>query len=131
MEPALVISTINNALANSHSLKAKHIKAVASSYNNQGNLILSTRADQRAADLLQYAETFLPLISQGYNTSALGDKCWFKRQIDGVSTHTMTNYGSRTLLTAEMVHDELTACNPSYARAADHIVAPPRWMRTK
>ena len=131
MEPALVVSTINNALANTQSLKAKHIKAVAASYNNHGNLIVSTRADQLATDLLQYAETFLPLISQGYKTSALEDKRWFKIQVDGVSTHSMANLGPRTLLTAEAVHAELMACNPTYAQAIDHIVAPPRWMCTQ
>jgi len=43
----------------------------------------------------------------------------------------MSNFEPRTILTAETVHDELTACNPAYALAADHIVSPPRWMRTK
>ena len=131
MEPALVVNTINNALANSQALKAKHIKAVAATYNNQGNLIVSTRADQRATDLLQFVEIFLPLISQGYTTSALEDKRWFKIQVDGVSTHTMANYRPRTLLAAETVHEELRTCNPAYAQAADHIVSPPRWMRTQ
>jgi len=131
MEPALIMDTINNALANSQSLKAKHIKVVAAMYNNQGNLIISTWADQRALDLLQYSETFLPLISQGYSMSALEDKHWFKIQNDRVSTHSMTNCGPRTILTAETVHDELMTCNPTYALAADHIVSTPRWMRTK
>ena len=131
MELALIVDTINSALANSQSLKAKHIKVVAATYNNQGNLIISTRTDQRASDLLQYVETFLPLISQGHNTSALEDKRWFKIQVDRVSTHSMSNFRPRTILTAEMVHDELTACNPAYTLAADHIVSPPRWMQTK
>ena len=131
MEPAEVVNTINSALANSQALKAKHIKAVAATYNNQGNLIVSTRADQWAADLLQFAETFLPLISQGYSMSALEDKHWFKIQVDGVSTHAMANYGPRTLLMAETVHEELMACNPTYAQAADHIVSPPQWMCTQ
>jgi len=131
MEPALIVSMINNALANSQSLKARHIKAVAATYNALGNLIVSTRADQRAADLLQYAETFLLLISQGYNTSALEDKHCFKIQVDGVSTHTMANYGPRMLLTAETVHEELMTCNPAYAQATDNIVTLPRWMRTQ
>lgn len=131
MEPALIVSAINNALANSQSLKAKHIKAVTASYNSQGNLIVSTRADQRAADLLQYAELFIPLINQGYETSAIEDKRWFKIQIDGVSTHTMTNLGPRSIISAETVHEELLACNVIYAQASNNIVAPPRWMRTK
>jgi len=74
LEPALIVSRINNAMANSPSLKARHIKVIAAAYNNQGNLIISTHADQLAADLLQYSETFLPLISQGYQTSTLTDK---------------------------------------------------------
>ncbi|EDR03788.1 uncharacterized protein LACBIDRAFT_331226 [Laccaria bicolor S238N-H82] len=131
MEPALIVSTINNALANSQSLKAKHIRAVTASYNNQGNLIVSTRADQLAADLLQYAELFIPLINQGYETSAREDKRWFKIQIDGVSTHTMTRFGPRSVISAETVHEELLACNVIYAQAIDNIVAPPRWMRTQ
>ena len=131
MEPALVISTINNVLVKSDSLKVKHIKVVAASYNNQGNLIVSTQAEQRAMDLLQYMETFLPLISQGYKTSALEDKHWFKIQINGVSTHTMSNYRPRTLLMAEMVHDKLMACNPTYTQAANHIFSLPCWMCTQ
>jgi len=131
MEPALIVDTINSTLANSQSLKAKHIKVVAATYNNQDNLIISTCADQRALDLLQYVETFLPLISQGHNTSTLEDKQWFKIQVDRVSTHSMSNFGPRTILMAETVHDELTACNPAYTLAADHIVSPPKWMQTK
>jgi len=107
------------------SLKARHIKVVAATYNNQGNLIVSTCADQRASDLLQYAEDFLPHISQGHETSALEDKHWFKIQIDGVSTHTTINHGPRSLLDTETVHQELITCNPTYAIATDHIVAPP------
>jgi len=125
LEPTMIVNLINNTLENSQSLKAKHIKFVAATYNNQGNPIISTQAD-----LLQYAETFLPHISQGHETSALEDKCWFKIQIDGVSTHTMVNHGPRSLLSAEMVHQELKTCNPTYAAASDHIVTPPRWMRT-
>lgn len=131
LDPMVIVNTINNALANAPSLKAKHIRAVTATYNNQGNLIVSTRADQRAADLLQYAELFIPLIDQGYNTSVIEDKKWFKIQIDGVNTHTMTSLGPRSILTAETVHEELLACNLAYAQASDSIVAPPRWMRTQ
>jgi len=125
MELALIVDTINNALTNSQSLKAKHIKVVAVMYNNHGNLIVSTCADQRASDLLQYAEKFLPLINQGHKTCALEDKQWFKIQVNGVSTHTMMNYRPRTILTAEMVHEELMVCNPTYTQAVDHIVTTP------
>jgi hypothetical protein len=127
---AIIVDKINNALANSQSLKASRMKVVAATYNNQGNLIVSTHTDQRASDLLQYTENFLPHIDQGYETSALEDKHWFKIQIDGVSTHTMVDHGSRSLLNTETVHQELVACNPAYAIATAHIVTPPRWMRT-
>jgi len=87
LEPALIVSTINNVLVNSQSLKAKHIKATAAAYNNHSNLIVLTHTDQHTSDLLQYLELFLPLIRQGYETSAIEDKKWFKIQIDGVSQY--------------------------------------------
>jgi len=50
------------------------MKVIAATYNNQGNLIISTCADQRVSDLLQYAEDFLPLIDQGYKTSTVEER---------------------------------------------------------
>lgn len=40
MEPALIVNTINSTLANSQALEARHIKAVAATYKNQGSLIV-------------------------------------------------------------------------------------------
>ena len=56
LKPTLIVDKINNALVNSQSLKARHIKVIVATYNNQGNLIVSTCADQRVSDSLQYAE---------------------------------------------------------------------------
>jgi len=74
LKPTLVVDKINGTLANSQSLKARHMKVIAATYNNQGNLIISTHADQRVSDLLQYTKDFLFHINQGFETSALEDK---------------------------------------------------------
>ena len=49
-DPSAIVTRINNALASMR--ESKHLRIVAASYNRQGNLILSTRADQTAAELL-------------------------------------------------------------------------------
>lgn len=59
------------------------------------------------------------------------DKKWYKIQVDGVSTGSLTALNGRILHSAEDVHLELLACNPLYANSKDCIVAKPRWLRTE
>ncbi|KAF8159350.1 hypothetical protein B0H34DRAFT_635501, partial [Crassisporium funariophilum] len=58
------------------------------------------------------------------------DKKWYKVQIDGINTGSLTIGDGRVLHTAETIHSELLACNPLYAQLQDNIVAKPRWLRT-
>jgi len=128
MEPTAIVNAVNNALATKQ--ESNHLKVVAATYNHQRNLILSTRADQTAAQLLPFAEIFTPQIAQGHTVVAREDKRWYKIQVDGLSTIAVTIDGRRTVHTPDAIHKELAVCNPSYTEATDSIVAPPRWMRT-
>ena len=68
--------------------ESKHLKVVAASYNRQGNLILSTRADQTAAELLKHEDVLKPTLawlSGNREVIIQEDKKWFKIQIDGVT----------------------------------------------
>ena len=130
-DPGEIVMKINKALVTS--AKTKHLKVVAANYNRQGNIILSTRTDQSAADLAKHEDIIKPVlvsISGIQNITIRDDKKWFKIQIDGVSTGNITIGGERLMHQGETIHDELAACNPIYARLTKHIVAKPRWLRT-
>ena len=129
-DPQQLVSSINNAL--NTNTRSKHLRVVAAKYNAQGNLILSTRADQTAAELLKYADTFLPIIRDNkYDVLAREDKKWYKIQVDGMSTRRVTIEGKIGVHKPEGVHRELIACNPIYAANERHLISLPRWMRTQ
>ena len=131
-DPSNIVANINTAL--SHNQASRHIKVVAASFNTQGNLILSTRADQKACDLLRFQEALLPVLNNIGNTSEVQlreDKKWFKIQIDAVSTNTISINNQHILRSADAVHEELLACNPQYAQLQDTLSAKPRWLRTE
>ena len=129
-DPQQLVSSINNAL--NTNTRSKHLRVVAAKYNAQGNLILSTRADQTAAELLKYADTFLPIIRDNkYDVLAREDKKWYKIQVDGMSMRRVTIEGKIGVHKPEGVHRELIACNPIYAANECHLISLPRWMRTQ
>ena len=130
--PQQVVTTLNQALGSNP--KAKHIKIVAANFNYQGNLIVSTRSDQTAAELIQYRETLrIPLgdICCNREVTLKEDKKWYKIQIDGVSTGFCPGKNKFGLHCAETVHEELSACNPTYAKLQETISAKPKWLRTE
>ena len=125
------MNAINAALAQNQA--SKHLKIVAASFNNQGNLILSTRADQTAAELLKFSNTVSPAIanfSNGQEFVLREDKKWYKLQVDGINTTSMSIGNGPILNSAETIHTELAACNPLYANLHGTLVAKPRWLRT-
>ena len=127
-----VVTTLNRALECNP--KAKHLRIVAANFNYQGNLIVSTRSDQTAAELIQYRENLvLPLgiICNNSRMSLREDKKWYKIQVDGVSTGFSPSENKFGLHSAETVHEELTACNPTYAKLKDNLAANPKWLRTE
>ncbi|PPR03943.1 hypothetical protein CVT26_001149 [Gymnopilus dilepis] len=128
-DPQEIVQIINDGL--SQHPDARHLKVVAARFNKQGNLILSTRSDQTAAELIKHATKFLPAIDKGYQTEVREDKKWYKIQVDGVSTRTVGLMGQLNINSEERVHRELAACNPYYAQISAHITSIPRWMRTK
>ncbi|PPQ92947.1 hypothetical protein CVT25_000111, partial [Psilocybe cyanescens] len=128
-EPETIVQTINEALRTDP--KASHLRVVAARFNLQGNLIISTRADQTAAELITHANLFIPTINKGYKTSVRVDRRWYKIQVDGVSSCRLTIGGERSVREPESIHTELAACNPFYADIMNSITSPPRWMRTK
>ena len=130
-DPCSIVPKLNAILSAKPS--SKHLKIVAANFNNQGNLILSTRADQTASDLLKHADALSPSISRfGGNREVTlrEDKKWFKIQIDGVNTGSLSIGNGRITHTPEAIHAELLACNPHYHKAQDLIVSKPRWLRT-
>ena len=116
-EPSDIVSKINASLTSTP--QTKHIRVVAANYNKQGNIIISTRADQTAAELAKHEEIIKPAlvrISGIREVVIREDKKWYKVQIDGVSTGSLTLGGGRTIYTGEKIHDELlcaTPCTPS------------------
>jgi len=129
-DPQQLVSSINDAL--STNARSKHLCVVAAKYNTQGNLVLSTRADQTAAELLKYADTFLPIIRDDkYDVLANEDKKWYKIQVDGMSTRRVTIEGKIEVHKPDSIHRELIACNPIYAANERHLISPPRWMHTQ
>ena len=129
MDPSTIVNKVNEALQKSP--QAKHIKVVAAKYNTQKNLILSTKADQKAEELYNHANLFLPEITKQYSYEIRVDKKWYKIQIDGIRTSSTTITGAQKENTPESLHTELLACNPYYAEARPHIISPPRWLRTQ
>ena len=113
--------------------ESKHLKVVAASYNRQGNLILSTRADQTTAELLKHEDVLKPTLARlsGNREVIIREyKKWFKIQIDGVNTGALTIGNGQVIHSAEKIHDEFLACNPHYEPLTKNIVAKPRWLRT-
>ncbi|KDR64996.1 hypothetical protein GALMADRAFT_1344135, partial [Galerina marginata CBS 339.88] len=128
MDSKTIVNTVNEALAENQG--SSHLKIVAASYNKQGNLILSTIGGQTAAELAPFADLFKAKIAQGQTAEAREDKRWFKIQVDGLSTVSVTIDGLRGVYSPDSVHEELAACNPIYSTAKLNIVSRPRWMRT-
>ena len=129
-DPSNIVTMINAALSNTQ--EASHIKVVAANYNKQGNIILSTRTDQTAAELSRHEATIKPVLAAiggTQNVTIREDKRWFKIQIDGVSTGALTIGEGRILYPGERIHNELITCNPLYSQLTKHIVAKPRWLR--
>ena len=127
-DPIMIVETVNRALEQKPD--TRHLKVVAAKFNNQGNLILSTRADQKAAELLACSNLFIHLIDCGYRSICREDKRWFKIQVDGISTTCTAMDHTRRTRTADEVHNELAACNPVYQEASGYLTTTPRWMRT-
>lgn len=128
-DPKEIVERINNVLLKTQN--AQHLRVVAATYNFHNNLIISTRSDQRASDLLKYTEHFVPQLARGYETQVREDKKWFKIQVDGICTSKTLIDGSNDIHNSTDLHEELSVCNPSYARAAKSVVAKPRWMRSR
>ena len=129
LDPKEIVKLVNTELSKTQD--TQQLKVVAATYNFHNNLIISTRSDQRALDLIKHARLFVPQLSKGYNTVVREDKKWFKIQIDGICTSKTTVDGSKDIHSDLDLHEELSVCNPSYAKAAKHVVAKPRWMRSK
>jgi hypothetical protein len=131
-DPSKIVTELNSAISSKH--PGKPVKIVAASFNTQGNLILSTRSDQTASELIKYRDTILPVLSNISDTHQIElreDSKWFKIQIDAVNTSYISIGNERLPIVAEAVHEELLACNPQYALMIDSIVSKPRWLRSK
>ena len=127
----VIVARINNALTSMR--ESKHLKIVTANYNCQGNLILSTRTDQTATELLKHEDILRPVLAQlsGNKTTLIyKDKKWYKLQVNEVNTGALTVGDRRVLHTTDKVHDELLICNPHYAALTKHLVAKLRWLRT-
>ena len=130
-DPSKIVNDINTTLSSKQA--SKHLKVVAANFNQQGNLIISTRADQTANELLKFREDIIPVLSNIGNSNEVQlreDKKWFKIQIDAVSTTTISITNQPITRSAEQVHEELVACNPLYAQLQSSLAAKPRWLRS-
>ena len=130
-DPSAIIGGINSSLDKNPA--CKHLRVVTGSFNPQGNLILSTRSDQLAADLLNFQNEIYPTITHISNNLQFilrEDKKWFKIQIDRVNTSSVSIGNNIILNSADSIHMELTACNPVYANLHGSLVAKPCWLCT-
>lgn len=130
-DPSKIVMKVNSTL--SLICEVKHLKVVAASYNKQGNIILSSRADQTAAELAKFEDAIKPVLvrlSSIQNVVVHEDKKWFKVQVDGVNTGSLTIGEGQVLYSGEKIHDELSLCNPLYAQLTKHIVAKLWWLQT-
>ena len=96
-------------------------------------MIISTRSDQTAEELIKFQDSFNHILTNIHSEQAVilrEDKRWFKIQIDGVNTGSLSIGNGRILHSAEAVHTELLACNPLYNKSQNLLVAKPRWLRT-
>ena len=127
-----IVNNINDALMTNP--QVNHMKVVAASFNNQGNLILSMCSDQTAEELLKFQNTFSHILANMCEMQEViirEDRKWFKIQIDGVSTSSLSVGNGWIPNTTDMVHTELAACNLIYANSQDLIVVKPRWLCTE
>ena len=124
-DPPTMVQQINEALGNHED--SRHMRIVSAKWNANGNCVVFTRADQKAADLIQFQDRFIDIVAQGRQAIARVDKKWVKIQVNGVRTGTFDL--TSTLYTPETIHEELRANNPAYA--ALNVIALPRWMRTQ
>ena len=129
-DPGDIVSNINTTLELNP--QAKHMKVVAANFNNQGNLILSICSDQTSEELLKFQTSFSPVLTNMCDMQEIiicEDRKWFKVQIDGISTGSMTVGNSCIHHNTDMVLAELLTCNPIYADAQVAMTAKPRWLR--
>ena len=90
-DPNTIVTELNAAIERSH--PSRSVKIVTASFNPQGNLIISTRADQTANKILRYRDAVLPVLTNIGNSQHVElreDKKWFKIQIDAVNTSTIS-----------------------------------------
>ena len=129
-DPSRIVLEVNAALSASDS--SKHMKVVAANFNPQGNLIISTRSDQTASELMKSSSTLAPIITRLCNKEVAlhEDKKWYKIQVDGVNTSAISITNERITLSADAVHSELATCNPQYARLSDSLISKPKWLRS-
>jgi hypothetical protein len=131
-DPSKIVADLNAAISNNN--QNCLVKIVAVNFNTQGNMIISTRSDQTASELLRYRDSILPILSNLGNTQHVElreDKKWYKIQIDAVNTSYISIGNERIPISAEAVHEELITCNPQYANMSNSIVSKPRWLRAK
>ena len=87
---------------------------------NQGNMIISTCSDQTAEELIKFQDSFNHILTNIRSEQAAilhEDKRWFKIQIDGVNTRSLSIGNGHILHSAEAVHTELLTCNPLYNKS--------------
>ena len=115
----MIINLVNEALE--QNLESKHLKVVAVKFNNQGSLILSIHANQKAAELMNFIKLFINQINCRYGYKCREDKWWFKIQVDGISMMCTTMDYEKCICSEEEVHNELINCNPVYQQAAKFL----------
>ncbi|TFK97566.1 hypothetical protein BDV98DRAFT_596543 [Pterulicium gracile] len=113
--------------------KSKALNLVSAKWNEEGNCILFTRADQKATDLEKvvsgFKHFFNPKNKASITISACPDEKWLSLQIGGVSTGAFNGHmmgGRGVVYTGEQVHNELRRNNPGFAEL-DFIQAA-QWM---
>ena len=120
---------INTALTANRT--SKHLKVIAASFDNHSNLIISTRADQTAKELLKHKDIIIPTLHNllgNCETILREDKKWYKIQINSMNTGSLTIGGPQKVYLPEEIHTELLNCN---ANTQNIITSKPHWLCTE
>ncbi|PPQ73555.1 hypothetical protein CVT24_007443 [Panaeolus cyanescens] len=126
LEPEEICRRLNTGL---NRIGQNQIRVVAAKYTQHGNIVVNTREDQKASELVKHASKVIECIHPGHPVMAREDIKWWKIQIDGIPTRRLNTDGTTYYYTEGEVHNELIDANPVYSQLDKHIIYKPRWLR--
>ncbi|KAF8976838.1 hypothetical protein BDQ17DRAFT_1440948 [Cyathus striatus] len=122
LKPEEICDHINKALKRNE--RTNELQVIAEKYTQHRNIIVNTKANQKATELVKHADKVLPLLHPDIPAIARADMKWWKIQIDRVPTHKLTAMGEVFIHDKDDVHKELKDCNPAYMDISKQSLTP-------